>query len=107
MLLTSWMSAVSPPGPVAWLSLDQGDNNPVRFWTDVLAALCRSGALPADSRLQALMPPPKGDDTLPLLLHGLEELASPVVLVLDDVHELTDGSRPAAATARCRWWRAR
>jgi LuxR family transcriptional regulator, maltose regulon positive regulatory protein len=91
MLLTSWMSAVSPPGPVAWLSLDHGDNDPVRFWTYVLAALCRSGALPADSRLQTLMPSPQGDDALlPMLLHGLEELASPVVLVLDDVHELTE-----------------
>jgi LuxR family transcriptional regulator, maltose regulon positive regulatory protein len=91
MLLTSWVSAVSPPGPVAWLSLDPGDNDPVRFWTYVLAALCRSGAVPADSGLQALLPSPQGDDALlPLLLHGLDELASPVVLVLDDVHELTE-----------------
>jgi LuxR family maltose regulon positive regulatory protein len=91
MLLTSWMSAVSPPGPVAWLSLDQGDNDPVRFWAYLLAALCRSGALPADSDLRALVPSPQGDDTLAsMLLHGLEELTSPVVLMLDDVHELTE-----------------
>ena len=91
MLLTSWMSAVSPPGPVAWLSLDQGDNDPVRFWAYLLAALCRSGALPADSALRTLVPSAQGDDALaPMLLHGLEELASPVVLVLDDVHELTE-----------------
>jgi LuxR family maltose regulon positive regulatory protein len=91
MLLTSWVSAVSPPGPVAWLSLDPGDNDPVRFWTYVLAALCRSGAVPTDSGLRALLPSPHGDDALlPLLLHGLDELPSPVVLVLDDVHELTE-----------------
>jgi len=91
MLLTSWMSAVSPPGPVAWLSLDHGDNDPVRFWTYVLAALGRSGALPDDSGLRTLVPSPEGDDTLlAVLLHGLEELARPVVLVLDDVHELTE-----------------
>jgi LuxR family maltose regulon positive regulatory protein len=91
MLLTSWMSAVSPPGPVAWLSLDHSDNDPVRFWTYMLAALCRSGAVPADGGLQDLLPSPQGDDALlPMLLHGLEELASPVVLVLDDVHELTE-----------------
>src|SRR5215217_4782616 len=28
MLLTSWMSATSLHGPVAWLSLDPGDNDP-------------------------------------------------------------------------------
>jgi LuxR family transcriptional regulator, maltose regulon positive regulatory protein len=89
-MLTCWMSSVSPPGAVAWLSLDPGDNDPVRFWTYVLAALCRSGAVPADSGLRTLLPS-RGDDTLlPSLLQGLDELASPVVLVLDDVHELTE-----------------
>ena len=89
MLLTSWMSATSLPGPVAWLSLDPGDNDPARFWTHVLAALCRSGAVPADNQLQTLQP--QADEALlPLLVNGLEELVSPVVLVLDDVHELTD-----------------
>ena len=54
LLLTSWMSAGSPPGEVAWLSLDGGDNDPVRFWSYVLAALGRSGAVPADSGLLAV-----------------------------------------------------
>jgi LuxR family transcriptional regulator, maltose regulon positive regulatory protein len=82
LLLTSWMSATSRPGEVAWLSLDQGDNDPVRFWAYVLAALGRSGAV---------QPSPRDDHALlASLLHGLEELASPVVLVLDDVHELTE-----------------
>ena len=91
MLLASWISAGSPPWPVAWLSLDPGDNDPVRFWTYVLAALCWSGAVPPGNRLQTLLPSPEGDDALlPLLVHGLDELAAPVVLVLDDVHELTE-----------------
>jgi LuxR family transcriptional regulator, maltose regulon positive regulatory protein len=90
-MLTCWMSTGSPPGAVAWLSLDPGDNDPVRFWTYVLAALCQSGAVPADSGLRTLLPSPRGDDALlPSLLQGLDELASPVVLVLDDVHELTE-----------------
>jgi LuxR family transcriptional regulator, maltose regulon positive regulatory protein len=88
MLLTSWMSATSLPRPVAWLSLDPGDNDPARFWTYVLAALCRSGAVPADSGLRTLQP--QADALLPLLVNGLDELPSPVALVLDDVHELTD-----------------
>ncbi len=91
MLLGSWLASDRPPWPVAWLTLDAGDNDPTRFWSYVLAALCRSGAVPADSVLQTLSPGPQVDEALlPLLAGGLEALPSPVVLVLDDVDELTD-----------------
>jgi LuxR family maltose regulon positive regulatory protein len=91
MLLSSWMSAASLPGPVAWLSLDPGDNGPAQFWAYVVAALCRSGAVPADNQLRNLLPQPQANDALlPLIIQGLDELAVPVVLVLDDLHELTD-----------------
>jgi LuxR family maltose regulon positive regulatory protein len=73
---------------VAWLSLDPADNDPDRCWSYVLAALRGAGAPPAGD------PPPgaaAGDGGLPpALVQALGELASPVVLVLDDVHELTD-----------------
>src|SRR5205823_909567 len=46
-LLASWSSAGRSPGPVAWLSLDPADNQPARFWAHLLAALYRSGAVPA------------------------------------------------------------
>jgi LuxR family transcriptional regulator, maltose regulon positive regulatory protein len=92
-LLASWSSAGQPPGPVAWLSLDPGDNQPARFWAYVLAALCRSGAVPANSALQSLAPRPGSDDTfLHLLVSGLAELPTPVVLILDDVQELSDAT---------------
>src|SRR4029453_3278682 len=60
-LLASWSASRQPPGPVAWLSLDAGDNQPARFWTYALSALCRSGAMPDDSALRALAPPPDPD----------------------------------------------
>ena len=41
-LLADW--ARSGDRPVAWLSLDPGDNDPVRFWRYVAAALDRAGA---------------------------------------------------------------
>jgi LuxR family maltose regulon positive regulatory protein len=90
-LLTSWRSSGRPPGPVAWLSLDPGDNEAVRFWAHVLAALRRSGAVPASSPLRSLAPQPGSDDIfLPLLVNSLAKLPTPVVLILDDVQELTD-----------------
>ena len=38
-LLGEWVR--SSPRPVAWLSLDEGDNDPARFWRYVAAALDR------------------------------------------------------------------
>jgi LuxR family maltose regulon positive regulatory protein len=91
LLLSSWISAASLPGPVAWLSLDPGDNGPPQFWAYVLAALCRSGAVPGDNQLRTLLPQPQAEEALlPLIIQRLDELAVPVVLVLDDLHELTD-----------------
>src|SRR6476660_6882847 len=37
VLLTEWVRGMTVS--VAWLSLDGGDNEPVRFWRHVLAAL--------------------------------------------------------------------
>jgi LuxR family transcriptional regulator, maltose regulon positive regulatory protein len=92
-LLAAWSSSRRPPGPVAWLSLDAHDNDPVGFWTYTLAALCRSGAVPSDSPLRALAPQPDGNDAfLPVLVGGLAELPTPVVLVLDDLHDITDAT---------------
>lgn len=39
-LLADWLRADGRP--VAWLSLDAGDNDPVRFWRHVVAALDRA-----------------------------------------------------------------
>jgi LuxR family transcriptional regulator, maltose regulon positive regulatory protein len=90
-LLATWSTEGQRPGPVAWLSLDPGDNESARFWAHVLAALCQSGAAPAGSALRSLAPPPGSEKAfLPLLVRGLAELPAPVVLILDDVQELTD-----------------
>src|SRR5215217_1408244 len=90
-LLASWSSSRQPPGPVAWLSLDAGDNDPARFWAYLVAALCQSGAVPRDSVLRGLAPLPGSEKRfLPLLVSGLAELPAPVVLVLDDLQDITD-----------------
>jgi LuxR family maltose regulon positive regulatory protein len=92
-LLATWSSWGRLPGPVAWLSLDAGDDEPTRFWTYVLAALCRSGAVPAEAALRSLAPRPYADETfLPLLVGALAELPTPIVLVLDDVQDITDAT---------------
>jgi LuxR family maltose regulon positive regulatory protein len=92
VLLSSWATTAILPGPVAWLSLDAADNDPARFWSYLLAALRQTGAAPPNGRLERLALPIGGPDQgfLPELAAGLAELAGPVVVVLDDFHQLTN-----------------
>jgi LuxR family maltose regulon positive regulatory protein len=89
ILLASWMLNGDPPGPVAWVTVDRGDDDPARFWSHVVTALRSSGAAPPDGLLAGLGPPSPDalQGFLAVLVNGLAELAGPVVLVLDDLHE--------------------
>ena len=92
-LLASWSSSGQPPGPLAWLSLDAADNEAAKFWAYALAALCRSGAVPNGGALRTLTPESDSyEGFLSQLASGLSELSSPVVLVLDDFHDITDAT---------------
>lgn len=80
-----------PPTPslrAAWLSLDEADNDPVRFWTYVIAALetvqagIGANTLPL---LHAPQPSPV-EVVLTFLLNDLTALPDDLILVLDDYH---------------------
>ena len=89
VLLRSWTASARPEGPVAWLSLEADDNDPGRFWAYVVAACERSGALPAG----AVTPPASGQEgqiELGVLVNALAGIQVPMVLVLDDFHEISD-----------------
>jgi len=97
MLLSAWIAARALPGPACWLSLDGEDNEANRLLKNLLSALRGAGALEPGGALDDLVAP-AGSGTerfLALLVNGLAELRSPLVLVLDEIHELT--SPPAAA----------
>ena len=91
-LLTEWLAA-GPAAPAderaaAWLSLDRGDNDPVSFWTYVIAAL-RTVASGVGENALALLhapQPPPIETVLTELLNDLGALAGDIVLVLDDYH---------------------
>jgi len=76
--------------PVAWLSLDAGDNDPARFWRHSVAALER--ARPGVSgRVAPLLGPPAPPSFEGLVAALINELAAQpgaeeVLLVLDDYH---------------------
>jgi LuxR family maltose regulon positive regulatory protein len=91
LAVASWLAADWADGAAAWLTLDQTDNDVATFWVDVLAALRASGALPADSPLHDLVPARRFNaPEIRRVQAGLEGLARPLVLVLDDLHQVSN-----------------
>jgi LuxR family transcriptional regulator, maltose regulon positive regulatory protein len=79
--------------PVAWLSLDSGDNDPARFWRHTVAALDRVHPGTGE-RLRSLLGPPAPASFEPLVTALINELAarpaaSQALLVLDDYHVIS------------------
>ena len=90
LAVASWAELGRRPGPVAWVSLDPDDNDPARFWSHVLAALRSTGTIPADNPLTDLVPlQPPSEAFYLRLAGGLAQLLQPVVVVLDDLHQVT------------------
>ena len=90
MLAASWATAPETRWPVAWVSLDTDDNVPTAFWSYVLAALRRCGAVPPQNELAelAVADPRHQEEHVRLIARGLAKLPQPVVLVLDDFHHI-------------------
>jgi LuxR family maltose regulon positive regulatory protein len=86
-LLAEW-AAARPRPAVAWLSLDEHDNDPARFFTYVAAALRRVEPELGERALTALRSPGAAlvDVVLPLFLNDLAGLDRELVLVLEDYH---------------------
>ena len=84
-LLADW--ARGGQRPVAWLSLDLGDNDPARFWRYVATALdpaCSGIAQPVAALLRGPQPPLEAVVTG--LVNALAAQPDQVALVLDDYH---------------------
>lgn len=85
-LVSQWVATCERP--VAWLSLDEGDNDPTRFLAYLVAALQTIGANIGEGmlgRLQSPQPPPT-EAILTALLNEIAAVQDDFVLVLDDYH---------------------
>src|SRR4028119_1828333 len=91
-LIGGWISGCERPA--AWLSLDEGDSDPARFLSYVVAALqtiapnIGEGVL---GMLQSPQPPPI-ESTLTALLNEITAVPDDFVLVLDDYHAIDAGA---------------
>jgi len=84
--------------PSAWVTLDENDNDPTRFWTYVVTALRTFEPALGKTTLSALMAPqpPTFQTLLPPLINEIAGLKAPWMLVLDEYHaiasaEINDG----------------
>ncbi len=80
--------------PISWLSLDAHDNDPVRFWRHVLAALdmSRPGIAARIGPRAGPPPPPSFDGLVTALINDIaaDPDGSELILLLDDYHAITN-----------------
>ena len=88
-----WLARPGPDSGVAWLSLGEGDNDPVQFWSGIIAALGTVAPGTGAAALEALA---TGGDRTPgrvetLLVDGLARVPGRrITLMLDDFHLITN-----------------
>lgn len=86
-LLTQWLTAATGAGRrVAWVSLDDGDNDVARLLEHVVAALASVGDLPEAARLMTDGGAPPPQAVLTSVVNDLDLHGVATVLALDDYH---------------------
>ena len=86
-LLGEWIAHGELRTRVGWVSLDEGDNDPARFWAYVVAALQTvEEGIGAIDHTAPESPHPPIESALTGLLNEIAGASGPVVLVLDDYH---------------------
>jgi LuxR family maltose regulon positive regulatory protein len=85
-LVSEWLAGCERPA--AWLSLDEGENDPTRFLTYLVAALQTIAATIGEGVLGVLQSsqPPPTEAMLTALLNDITTISDHFVLVLDDYH---------------------
>lgn len=91
-LVSEWLDSSGRPS--AWLSLDEGDSDPVRFLAYLIAAL-RTVSPEVGAKVYGALHSPQPlpiEPILTALLNEITILREPFVLVLDDYHVVEDGA---------------
>ncbi|UCD41906.1 MAG: hypothetical protein JSV69_15295 [Chloroflexota bacterium] len=80
--------------PTAWVSLDERDNEPIRFWSYIIAALQTLDASQGKTAWAMLISsqPPPIENILTNLINDIANLNDDFTLCLDDYHVITNTS---------------
>ncbi|MBN9389047.1 MAG: helix-turn-helix transcriptional regulator [Chloroflexi bacterium] len=97
-LVTEWLAVCGRPS--AWLSLDEGDSDPIRFLVYLVAALQRVAPKIGEGVMEVLQSsqPPPVETVLTGLLNEISGLPEKFFLVLDDYHVIEGSEVDKALT---------
>ena len=89
--LAGWLQGAAAP-PSCWVSLDPYDDDAMRLWTHVIGAVRGSGQPAAATEATELISgsPAGWPRIVDALAAGLAEQAQPLVIVLDDIHAVSN-----------------
>ena len=91
MLLRSWCGEYARP--VAWITLDEADADPVRLWSYVASSVERvAGGVGRRALRRLAVAGASVELAVDALLNGLHAYAQPLAIVLDDFHLLGSGA---------------
>jgi LuxR family transcriptional regulator, maltose regulon positive regulatory protein len=87
-LLSEWVRHNQAQTPAAWLSLEEADNDPVRFWEYFVAGLKTLHPAAGDRALAMLHYPQPSpiEPVLTTLINDLTTVPENFIFVLDDYH---------------------
>ncbi len=97
-LLSEFSAGIQPLGDLkmraAWLSLEEGDSDPNRFWSYLISACLPVLGETGETALAFLRAPqPLPEDAIPtLLINALTSQDSSLILILDDFHTIQNTS---------------
>jgi LuxR family maltose regulon positive regulatory protein len=96
-LISEWVETIRLDAEIddriAWLSLDEGDNDLARFFAYIIAALNRAEGIESNlgegalTMLQSPQPPPI-ETILTSLINEIAAISVKIILVLDDFHSI-------------------
>jgi LuxR family transcriptional regulator, maltose regulon positive regulatory protein len=90
LLAASWVAAGSGGRAAAWVSLDEGDDDPDTFWRMLATALLPIAGPECGAELRAMAAQPADAEDLPrAFAAAVRSAARPLLLVLDSLHEVS------------------